>query len=179
MIGGGDGSQIGPVHRICAALDGQYSMVAPVRSMPTLRRAATSRSGWASHPTAPMATGATCWRARRTAPTELDLVTVATPNATHYEITKAFLEAGINVLCEKPHDDDRRRGGGPRAPPRARTGAICAVNYGYTRLSIGAPHARMVARGDLGKVSAHRRRIRARLSCRCRRCRQSAHALAL
>ena len=32
----------------------------------------------------------------------LDLVTVATPNVTHYEITKAYLEAGFNVLCEKP-----------------------------------------------------------------------------
>ena len=29
-------------------------------------------------------------------------MTVATPNATHYEIAKAFLEAGIHVLCEKP-----------------------------------------------------------------------------
>ena len=32
----------------------------------------------------------------------IDLVTVATPNSTHFEITKAFLEAGFNVLCEKP-----------------------------------------------------------------------------
>ena len=32
----------------------------------------------------------------------VDLVTVATPNSTHFEITKAFLEAGFNVLCEKP-----------------------------------------------------------------------------
>ena len=37
------------------------------------------------------------WKQRR-----IDLVTVATPNSTHYEITRAFLEAGINVLCEKP-----------------------------------------------------------------------------
>jgi predicted dehydrogenase len=32
----------------------------------------------------------------------VDLVTVATPNSTHFEITKAFLQAGFNVLCEKP-----------------------------------------------------------------------------
>ena len=35
-------------------------------------------------------------------PDPVDLVTVATPNATHFEIAKAFLEAGFNVLCEKP-----------------------------------------------------------------------------
>jgi predicted dehydrogenase len=29
-------------------------------------------------------------------------VTVATPNSTHFEITKALAEAGFDVLCEKP-----------------------------------------------------------------------------
>ena len=33
---------------------------------------------------------------------KLDLVTIATPNSTHFTITKAFLEAGFNVFCEKP-----------------------------------------------------------------------------
>ena len=60
------------------------------------------RSVWASPPTAPMATGRRCWRARSDRPDRVDLVTVATPNSTHFEITKAFLEAGFNVLCEKP-----------------------------------------------------------------------------
>jgi predicted dehydrogenase len=31
-----------------------------------------------------------------------EVVTVATPNFTHYEITKACLEAGLHVICEKP-----------------------------------------------------------------------------
>ena len=33
---------------------------------------------------------------------KLDLVTIATPNSTHFEISKAFLEAGFNIFCEKP-----------------------------------------------------------------------------
>ena len=48
-----------------------------------------------------MATGADA-RGRIGAGDRVDLVTVATPNATHFEITKAFLEAGFDVLCEKP-----------------------------------------------------------------------------
>ncbi|MCL2684031.1 MAG: Gfo/Idh/MocA family oxidoreductase, partial [Synergistaceae bacterium] len=32
----------------------------------------------------------------------IDFVVVATPNDTHYPISKAFLEAGINVSCDKP-----------------------------------------------------------------------------
>lgn len=33
---------------------------------------------------------------------ELDFVSVCTPNFSHYEVSKAFLENGINVVCEKP-----------------------------------------------------------------------------
>lgn len=32
----------------------------------------------------------------------IDFVVIVTPNHTHYEIAKAFLEAGINVACDKP-----------------------------------------------------------------------------
>ena len=33
---------------------------------------------------------------------KIDFVSVCTPNHLHYEVCKAFLEAGINVVCEKP-----------------------------------------------------------------------------
>ena len=32
----------------------------------------------------------------------VEVVSIATPNFTHYEITKACLEAGLHVICEKP-----------------------------------------------------------------------------
>ena len=32
----------------------------------------------------------------------IDVVVVATPNDSHYDIAKAFIEAGIAVVCEKP-----------------------------------------------------------------------------
>src|SRR5690242_3322697 len=32
----------------------------------------------------------------------IEVVSIATPNGTHYEITKAALEAGLHVICEKP-----------------------------------------------------------------------------
>ena len=81
----------------------------------------------------------------------LDLVTVATPNATHYAITKAFLEAGIHVLCEKPMTvtvDEAE----DIAATAKRTGAMCAVNYGYTGYSLVRHMRAMVGRGDLGKI---------------------------
>ena len=33
---------------------------------------------------------------------ELDYITIVTPNFAHFEPAKAFLQAGIPVLCEKP-----------------------------------------------------------------------------
>ena len=95
------------------------------------------------------------WREMLTGETHrkdrIDLVTVATPNSTHYTITKAFLEAGIHVLCEKPMTVTVQEAEDIAATAK-RTGSICAVNYGYTGYSLVRHMRAMVARGDLGKV---------------------------
>lgn len=150
MIGGGDGSQIGPAHRISAALDGHYDMVAGALDVdPGRGRAFAQRLGIAPD----RAYGD--WRemldGEKGRPDRVDLVTVATPNATHYSITKAFLEAGINVLCEKPMTVTVEEAEDIVDTAR-RTGAICAVNYGYTGYALVRHMRAMVARGDLGTV---------------------------
>ena len=150
MIGGGEGSQIGPVHRICAALDGQYSMVAgALDADPRNGRAFAQRLGVAPD----RAYGD--WRemlaGEKDRPDRVDLVTVATPNATHYAIAKAFLEAGFNVLCEKPMTVTVEEAE-DIAATSARTGAVCAVNYGYTGYPLVRHMRSMIARGDLGRV---------------------------
>lgn len=33
---------------------------------------------------------------------KIDFVVIVTPNNSHYDIAKSFLENGINVMCEKP-----------------------------------------------------------------------------
>ena len=87
----------------------------------------------------------------RNRPDRVDLVTVATPNNTHYEITKAFLEAGFHVLCEKPMTMTVDEAEDIVRITEA-TGQICAVNYGYTGYSLVRHMRAMVARGDLGKI---------------------------
>lgn len=150
MIGGGEGSQIGPVHRICSAIDACFEMKAgALDANPAKGRAFAQRLGLAED---------RCygdWKDMLAGETSridrIDLVTIATPNATHYSITKAFLEAGIHVLCEKPMTvtvDEAE----DIAAAAKRTGTICAVNYGYTGYSLVRHMRAMVARGDLGKV---------------------------
>jgi predicted dehydrogenase len=150
MIGGGEGSQIGPAHRISAAVDGLYTMVAGALDADAARgKAFAQRLGIAPD----RAYGD--WRemlaGEKTRADRIDLVTVATPNATHHAITKAFLEAGINVLCEKPMTVTVAEAEDIVATAQ-RGGAVCAVNYGYTGYALVRHMRAMVARGDLGKV---------------------------
>ena len=150
MIGGGEGSQIGPAHRLGAGLDGAFEFAAgALDHNPDAGRAYAQKLGivqdraygdWQE-----MLEGETARDDR------IDLVTVATPNATHFEITKAFLEGGFNVLCEKPMTMTVEEGEEIVKISQA-TGKICAVNYGYTGYSLVRHMKAMVARGDLGKV---------------------------
>ena len=114
-------------------------------------RGATMRSGWAWPPTAPMATGSEMLAGERNRPDRVDLVTVATPNSTHFEITKAFLEAGFNVLCEKPMTMTVEEGE-EIVRIAAKTGKICAVNYCYSAYPMVRQARAMVRGGDIGKV---------------------------
>ena len=150
MIGGGDGSQIGPAHRLGAGLDAAYNFVAGAMDhRPDAGRAYGQKLGL----DADRAYGD--WREMLAGeinrPDRVDLVTVATPNNTHYEITKAFLEAGFHVLCEKPMTMTVDEAEDIVRITEA-TGQICAVNYGYTGYSLVRHMRAMVARGDLGKI---------------------------
>jgi len=131
MIGGGEGSQIGPAHRLGAGLDGDFSMVAgALDHNPDAGRDYAQRLGVAADRAYgdwnEMLAGEIAREDR------VDLVTVATPNSTHFEITKAFLENGFHVLCEKPMTMTVEEGE-EITKIAAATGKICAVNYGYSR----------------------------------------------
>jgi len=150
MIGGGQGSQIGPAHRLGAGLDGAFDFVAgALDHRPDEGRAFGKSLGIAD------ARAYGDWQemlaGEKDRDDRVDLVTVATPNATHFEITKAFLEAGFNVLCEKPMTMTVEEGEEIVKISRD-AGCICAVNYGYSGYSLVRHMRAMVARGDLGKV---------------------------
>lgn len=150
MIGGGEGSQIGPAHRLGAGLDGHFEFMAgALDHRPDAGRDYGKRLGLAED----RAYGD--WRemlqGEKDRDDRVDLVTVATPNATHFEITKAFLEAGFHVLCEKPMTMTVEEGEEIVRLSHS-TGRICAVNYGYTGYSLVRHMRAMVARGDLGRI---------------------------
>ena len=149
MIGGGDGSQIGPAHRLGAGLDGLFDFTAGALDH---RPEEGTRYG-KSLGLGNRAYGS--WQDMLAGEQEqadpIDLVTVATPNSTHFEITKAFLEGGFHILCEKPMTMTVAEGEEIVKISLA-TGKICAVNYGYSGYSLVRHMKAMVARGDIGKV---------------------------
>ena len=129
MIGGGLGSQIGPAHRLGALADGHFRLVAgALDHRPKEGRAYAMQLGVA----ADRAYGdwTEMLKGERDRPDRPDLVTVATPNATHFEITKAFLEAGFHVLCEKPMTVTVEEGE-ELVRLAAKAGKTLAVNYCY------------------------------------------------
>ncbi|MEM8630806.1 MAG: Gfo/Idh/MocA family oxidoreductase [Pseudomonadota bacterium] len=150
MVGGGDGSQIGPAHRLGAQADGHFNFVAGALDADAAKSKAFAQSLGVA---ADRAYGS--WpemlEGERNRDDRIDLVTVATPNATHFEITKAFLEAGFHVLCEKPMTMTVEEGEEIVRVAEA-TGRICAVNYCYSAYPMVRHMRAMVARGDIGKV---------------------------
>ena len=150
MIGGGEGSQIGPAHRLGSQADGLFSFTAGALDVDAARGKAYAQSLGV----APDRAYGDCKEmlaGERDREDKVDLVTVATPNNTHFEITKAFLEAGFNVLCEKPMTMTVEEGEEIVRVAKA-TGKTCAVNYCYSAYPMVRQMKAMVAAGELGAI---------------------------
>ena len=150
MIGGGEGSQIGPAHRLGAQADGLFQFVAAALDhRPEAGRDYAMRLG------IDVSRAYGDWEEmlveEKVREDRIDLVTVATPNATHFEISKNFLEAGFNVLCEKPMTMTVEEGE-EILRVAEKSGKICAVNYCYSAYPMVRQARAMIRAGELGKI---------------------------
>ena len=150
MVGGGEGSQIGPAHRLGARADGAFVLAAGALDHDADRgRDYARRLGVA--PDRAYGDWREMLEGERDRADRVDLVTVATPNSTHFEISRAFLEAGFNVLCEKPMTMTVEEAEEIVAVASA-VGRICAVNYCYSAYPMVREMRQMVATGQIGRV---------------------------
>jgi predicted dehydrogenase len=150
MVGGGPGSNIGDTHRRAASFDGRYTLLAGVFASDPAR----SRSFAASLEIAPdRRYGSWEEMAEREGARKdgVEVVAIMTPNASHHPIAKAFLERGIDVICDKPLttglDDalDLLR-------LARRTGLVFAVTYNYTGYPMVRQAREMIRSGELGDI---------------------------
>lgn len=152
MVGGGRGAFIGAVHRQAMALDGQMRLVSAALSSNAEKALASGRDLGL-----PDARNHTSWQAlledelKRPADERIHLVSIVTPNDLHHPVAKAFTEAGIHVVCDKPlvHTSEQAQDL-LRAAERA--GTVFGVTYNYTGYPMVREAREMVKRGAIGRI---------------------------
>jgi len=148
MVGGGPGGFIGAVHRIAARLDDRYELVAAALTSDPARSLAAAKDlniprGYGSF--AEMAA------AESKRPGGIEAVSIVTPNHLHYAPAKAFLEAGIDVICDKPLTTTIEDALDLAATVK-RTGLVFGLTHNYTGHPMVRQAREMVRAGELGPL---------------------------
>lgn len=103
MVGGGPEALIGEVHRMAARLSGNFELKAGVFSSNPEKSADFGQQLGISQDRLYNSYHEMASReAALPADERIDFVTVVTPNHLHFDVCKAFIEAGIHVVCDKP-----------------------------------------------------------------------------
>jgi predicted dehydrogenase len=150
MVGGGRGAFIGGVHRLCARLDGQYELVAGALSSDP-KRARESGADLRLAPDRVYASFAEMAAAEAKRPDGIEAVSIVTPNDSHHAIARAFLEHGIDVICDKPMTTTVADALDLVQAVR-RTRLIFGVTHNYTGYPMVRQAREMVAAGELGTI---------------------------
>jgi len=150
MVGGGQGAFIGAVHRMAARLDGHYELVAGALSSQPERAIASAQeigldAGRSYESWEAMLAGES---GRKDG---IEAVAIVTPNHLHYPVARAFLEAGIHVICDKPMTAELDEARELRRVADE-SGCVLAVTYNYSGYPMVRQAREMVRRGDLGKI---------------------------
>ena len=101
MVGGGQGAFIGAVHRLAARMDDNYEFVAGALSSDAARSKASGEE-LALAPDRIYGDFRDMAKAESKRADGIEAVSIVTPNHMHFPAAKAFIEAGIHVVCDKP-----------------------------------------------------------------------------
>jgi predicted dehydrogenase len=150
LVGGGPGSFIGPVHRMAACLDARVALAAGAFSRdPGKSRAQAEAWGL---PADRGYDGIEAMLAgERTRGDGIQAVAIATPNASHFAIAKAALEAGLPVICDKPMTATLAEAEA-LAPIVAASGQPFVLTYTYTGYAMIREARARIAAGAIGRV---------------------------
>lgn len=150
MVGGGLGSQIGHSHRSAASRDGLFKLCCGAFDI-------NPEKGREFGQTLNL-NAERCYKdylelieKEKLRPDPVQVLSIATPNSTHYQISKAALEAGLHVICEKPLTLNSQEALhlGQIADSK---GLLLAVMYGYTGFGMVEHACNLVKQGQLGEI---------------------------
>jgi predicted dehydrogenase len=150
MVGGGEGAYIGNIHRIAARLDGAWDLVAGAFDVDPEKGRAFALSQGIDDDRAygdfkALIAGESAREDR------VDAVAICTPNFTHYPIAKALIEAGFDVICEKPLTATLEDAVALEKLARD-SGRFVGVTYTYSGYPMVHEARVRVANGELGKI---------------------------
>lgn len=150
MVGGGEGAFIGAVHRIAARIDNRFSLVAGALSSSPDR---ALRSGVALGLAKDRSYSDFKEMAIQEAARDdgIDAVSIVTPNHMHAPVAKAFLEAGIHVICDKPLTAQLEEAIELEEVVK-NSGKLFVLTHNYTGYPLMRQAREMVQNGDLGTI---------------------------
>ncbi len=150
MVGGGRGAFIGEAHRLAARLDDRYELVAGALSLDPYKAIESGRD-LRLDPKRCYTDYRGMAQAEATRPDGIEVVSVVTPNASHHAICKTFLEAGIDVICDKPLTTTLADAADLQETVR-RTGRFLGVTYNYSAYPLMREARALIEAGALGAV---------------------------
>lgn len=152
MIGGGQGAFIGGIHRTAAAIAGNWQLIAGAfSSTPEKSKASGLEIG--VDPARTYGSWIDMLEQEAALPDDvrIEAVSIVTPNHMHAPPAIAALEAGFDVIIDKPLANTMENARAI-AEAAARTGRRIAVTHTYTGYPLVKQAREMVAKGELGKV---------------------------
>ncbi len=152
MIGGGIGAFIGPVHRMAIQLDAEAEIVAGAFSRDRRKSEITAAQLYLD-PARTYSDFQEMAKKEAEFPSDqrLDFIVIVSPNATHYEIAKTFLDQGFHVVCEKPVTTSLEQAKILQEKVRDAK-RILMLAHAYTGYPMIKQAKQMVKGGDLGAI---------------------------
>jgi len=156
LVGGGQGSFIGRVHCTAAVLDNRAALVAGALSSDPAR-AKASAPDYDIPANRAYGSYQELIESELNLPADerIDFISIATPNFTHFEIAKAAVEAGFNVICDKPMTFDLAQAE-ELATTVDQSNVVFAVSHNYTGYPLVRQAREMILNGELGEIQAVR-----------------------
>lgn len=156
LVGGGQGSFIGRVHSIAACLDNRATVVAGALSS-NAERSKASAPSYDIDPSRAYGSYEAMFDAETKLPTgeRIDFVSITTPNHTHFEIARAAVLAGFNVICDKPMTFDLAQAE-ELLKLVEESDVVFAVSHNYTGYPLVRMAREMILSGELGEIQAVR-----------------------
>ena len=150
MVGGGRDAFIGAVHRMAMRLDDAFEFVAGALSS-NPENARHSGADLRLAPERAYADYREMATREAARPDGIEAVVIVTPNHLHYPVARAFLDAGIDVICDKPLSATLAE-----ARELVALAAAKKLVFAVTLNNTGYPMVRqareMIAGGELGEL---------------------------